>query len=123
MTGLSRNAVAVSDRDAKRMTVEELFRDGKSKRNGLARRLTRVTAAGRRDRRLPAPAPADIPLTGLGAIAQARHRPGAWRSSNAPGQGSVSTIGRVMLGRMSETPDAAWRAVVAGTAAATPKWG
>jgi hypothetical protein len=29
----------------------------------------------------------------------------------------------VMLGRMSETPDAAWRAVVAGTAAATPKWG
>jgi hypothetical protein len=123
MTGLSRNAVAVSDRDAKRMTVEELFRGGKSKRNGLARRLTRVTAAGRRDRRLPAPAPADIPLTGLGAIAQARHRPGAWRSSNDPGQGSVSTIGRVMLGRMSETPDAAWRAVVAGTAAATPKWG
>src|SRR5262249_32298532 len=36
MTDLDRPAAALTDLYAKRMTVEELFRDGKSRRNGFA---------------------------------------------------------------------------------------
>jgi hypothetical protein len=123
MTDLSRNAVAISDLYARRMTVEELFRDGKSCRNGSALRLTQLTRADRLDRLLLVLALAYILLTGLGAIARARYRPGAWCSSNDPQQCSVYTIGRVMLDRMDEPPEAAWRAVVAATNETVPKWG
>jgi Transposase DDE domain len=123
MTDLDRNAVAVSDLYARRMTVEELFRDGKSCRNGSALRLTQLTRADRLDRLLLVLALAYILLTGLGALARSRYRPGVWCSSNDPGQCSVYTIGRIMLDRMDESPEAAWRAVVAATAAAAPNWG
>jgi Transposase DDE domain len=123
MTDLTRNAVAISDLYAKRMTVEELFRDGKSCRNGSALRLTQLTQAGRLDRLLLVLALAYILLTGLGAVARARYRPGTWCSSNDENQCSVYTIGRVMLDRMDESPEAAWRAVVAATTEVVPKWG
>jgi hypothetical protein len=123
MTDLTRNAVAISDLYAQRMTVEELFRDGKSCRNGSALRLTQVTKADRLDRLLLVLALAYILLTGLGAIARARYRPGMWGSSNDPDQCSSYTIGRVMLARMNESPEAAWRAVVAATTETVPKWG
>jgi Transposase DDE domain len=123
ITDLDRNAVAVSDLYAQRMTVEELFRDGKSCRNGSALRLTQLTRADRLDRLLLVLALAYILLTGLGAIARARYRPGVWCSSNDERQCSVYTIGRVMLDRMDESPEAAWRAVVAATNETVPKWG
>jgi hypothetical protein len=123
MTDLDRSAVAVSDLYAKRMTVEELFRDGKSCRNGSALRLTQLTRADRLDRLLLILALAYVLLTGLGAIARARYRPGMWCSSNDPGQCSVYTIGRAMLDRMHESPEAAWRAVLTATADAAPNWG
>jgi hypothetical protein len=123
MTDLTRNAVAISDLYAQRMTVEELFRDGKSCRNGSALRLTQLTKADRLDRLLLVLALAYILLTGLGAIARTRYRPGAWCSSNDEDQCSVYTIGRVMLDRMAESPEAAWWAVVAATTETVPKWG
>jgi hypothetical protein len=123
MTDLKRNAVAISDLYAKRMTVEELFRDSKSCRNGSALRLTQLTKADRLDRLLLILALAYILLTGLGAIARTRYRPGMWCSSNDETQCSVYTIGRVMLDRMDVSPEAAWRAVVDATVAVVPKWG
>jgi hypothetical protein len=123
ITDLKRNAVALSDLYAKRMTVEELFRDGKSCRNGSALRLTQLTQADRLDRLLLILALAYILLTGLGAIARARYRAGMWCSSNDERQCSIYTIGRVMLDRMDEPPEAAWRAVVAATTEVVPKWG
>lgn len=123
MTDLDRNAAAISDLYAQRMTVEELFRDGKSCRNGSALRLTQLTRADRLDRLLLILALAYILLTGLGTIARARWRPGVWCSSNDEQQCSVYTIGRVMLDRMEESPDAAWRAVAAATIETVPKWG
>jgi hypothetical protein len=123
MTDLGGTAVALSNLYARRMTVEELFRDGKSRRNGYALRLTQVTTADRLDRLLLILALAYILLTGLGALARQQFRPGMWCSSNDETQCSVYTIGRVMLDRMAEPPEAAWRAVVDATAAAVPKWG
>lgn len=123
MTDLNRNAVALSSLYALRMTVEELFRDGKSKRNGYALRLTLVTTADRLDRLLLVLALAYILLTGLGAIARARYRPGMWCSSNNPRQCSDYTVGRVMLDQLTESPEDAWRSVVEATTAACPKWG
>lgn len=123
MTDLGRSAVAISDLYAQRMTVEELFRDEKSCRNGSALRLTQMTRADRLDRLLIILALAYILLSGLGALARTRYRPGMWCSSNDERQCSVYTIGRVMLDRMNEPPEAAWQAVVAATVAAAPKWG
>jgi hypothetical protein len=78
MTDLDRNAVAISDLYAQRMTVEELFRDGKSCRNGSALRPTQRTRADRLDRLLLILALAYVPLTGQGTIARTRYRPRMW---------------------------------------------
>jgi hypothetical protein len=123
ITDLRRNAVALSDLYARRMTVEELFRDGKSCRNASALRLTQLTKAERLDRLLLILALAYLLLTGLGALARARYRPGMWCSSNDDRQCSVYTIGRVMRDRMDASPEAAWRAVVGAVTEAAPNWG
>jgi hypothetical protein len=123
MTDLPGTAVALTDLYAKRMTVEELFRDGKSRRNGSALRLTQVTRADRLDRLLLILALAYLLLTGLGAVARGRYRPGLWCSSNDPRQCSDYTIGRAMLDRMAEPPEAAWRAVIAATVEPASNWG
>jgi hypothetical protein len=52
MTDLKGSALQLTALYAKRMTVEELFRDGKSRRNGFALRLTQVKEARRPDRLL-----------------------------------------------------------------------
>jgi hypothetical protein len=123
ITDLGRSAVAVSDLYAKRMTVEELFRDGKSCRNGSALRLTQLTKAERLDRLLLILALAYLLLTGLGAPARARYRPGAWCSSNRAKECSAYTIGRAMRDRMDASPEAAWQAVVGAVTEAAPNWG
>lgn len=50
MTNLSGNAVALTDLYARRMAVEELFRDGKDGRYGLGLGQTQVTTTARLDR-------------------------------------------------------------------------
>jgi hypothetical protein len=52
MTDLRRGAVELTNVYGKRMTVEELFRDGKSKQNGFALRHTKITKPERIDRLL-----------------------------------------------------------------------
>lgn len=52
MTDLKRAPLALSELYGKRMTIEELFRDDKNRRNGWALRNTKITQADRIDRLL-----------------------------------------------------------------------
>jgi hypothetical protein len=112
ITDLPGSAVALTELYARRTAVEELFRDGKSLRNGWALRLTRLTRADRFDRLLLVLALAYWLLVGLGLLARERYRPGAWCSSNDPRQCGAFTIGRAMLDRMAARPAAAVAAVI-----------
>jgi hypothetical protein len=123
MTDLERSALALSNLYGKRMEVEELFRDGKNRRNGYALRNTQLTRADRIDRLLLILALAFILLCGLGLRARQRYRPGRWCSSNDPKQCSVFTIGRVMLDRLKLSPASAFAALSAAITEAAPNWG
>jgi hypothetical protein len=123
MTDLRRGAVALTDLYGQRMTVEELFRDGKNKRNGFSLRHTKITKPDRIDRLLLILALAYWLLCGIGLLARQRYRPGQWCSSNDPKQCSVFTIGRLMLTEMQVTAAAAFAAVAAAIEEAAPKWG
>ena len=107
----------------KRMTIEELFRDKKNKRNGWRLRDTQITQADRIDRLQLILALAYLLLCGIGLRAKALYRPSAWCSSNDPRACSVFFIGRVMLNRMDLTPAQAFEAVRQATLEATPNWG
>lgn len=123
MTDLRRGAVELTNLYGKRMTVEELFRDGKNKRNGFSLRHTKITKPDRVDRLLLVLALAYWLLCGIGLLARQRYRPGQWCSSNDPKQCSVFTIGRIMRAEMQVTAAAAFAAVAAAVEEAAPKWG
>jgi hypothetical protein len=123
MTDLRRPAVALTELYGKRMTVEELFRDDKSKRNGFSLRHTQLTKPERVDRLLLVLALAYWLLCGIGLVARRRYRPGRWCSSNDPGQCSVFTIGRIMLTEMQVAAATAFAAVAAAIQEAAPNWG
>ena len=108
---------------ARRMAVEELFRDDKSLRNGWALRLTQVTKADRFDRLLLVLALAYWLLVGLGLLARQRYRPSAWCSSNREKECSAFTIGRALRGQLRLPPAAALAAVLAAAVAVGAKWG
>lgn len=120
MTDLRRDAVALTNLYGKRMTVEELFRDDKSRRNGFSLRHTQLTKPGRIDRLLLVLALAYWLRCGIGLLAQARYRPGPWCSSNDPRQCSVFTIGRIMLRDMAVQAETALAATLAAIIQAAP---
>jgi len=123
ITDLPGNAVALTALYARRMAVEELFRDDKSLRNGWALRLTQLTRAERLDRLLLVLAVAYWLLVGLGLLARARYRPGAWCGSNRVQECSAFTIGRALIDWMRVRPAAAFEAVRQASAAVASKWG
>jgi len=81
----------------KRMSIEEYFRDTKSKRNGFALRLTMIKSSERLSRFLLIFALAYILLVTVGLYAQKRFQPRQWCSNNRAGECSFFTIGKVML--------------------------
>jgi hypothetical protein len=115
MTDLAADAVTLTDCYGKRMTVEELFRDGKNKRNGWSLRDTQVGKAPRLDRLLLILALAYWLLVGIGLLAGRRYRPGRWCSSNDPRQCSAFTVGKIMVDDMQVSPAQALAAVLAAT--------
>jgi hypothetical protein len=123
MTDLRRGAVELTNVYGKRMTVEELFRDDKNKRNGFSLRHTKITKPDRIDRLLLILALAYWLLCGIGLLARQRYRPGQWCSSNDPKQCSVFTIGRIMLTEMQVKAAEAFAAVCGAVEEAAPKWG
>jgi hypothetical protein len=106
-----------------RMTIEQMFRDDKSKRNGWSLRDTRMTQPDRLDRLLLILAIAYLLLCGIGLIAKARFKPSAWCSSNRPQECSIYNIGLIMLQKMDVTPPQAFAAVIKLSESIAPNWG
>jgi hypothetical protein len=122
MTDLQAGPAQISQLYRQRMTIEELFRDQKNKRNGWSLRDTRITRPERLDRLLLILAIAYLLLCGLGLIALQTGSPGDW-SSSTRNQCSVFTIGRIMLLRLPITVATALRAIITATEEALPNWG
>jgi hypothetical protein len=107
----------------RRMTIEQLFRDDKSKRNGWSLRDTRITRPDRLDRLLLILAIAYLLLCGIGLIAKTRFTPSAWCSTNRDKECSIYTIGMIMLEKIDTSPTAAFAAVVELSESVSPNWG
>ena len=105
MTNLEGRAEALCQVYARRMTVEELFRDQKNRRNGLALRNTRIKKAERFDRFLLVVALAYILLLGVGLQARLDYDPWQWCTNRRARECSVFTIGKAMLRRVNYIPD------------------
>ena len=123
MSDLEGTALALTDLYARRLAVEELFRDGKDGRYGLGLGQTQVTTTARLDRLILIVALAIILLSGLGLVARGRFRPGAWCSSNDPHECSDVTVGRRMWDRIDVPPERLLDEVVRATFASTGNWG
>jgi hypothetical protein len=105
------------------MTIEELFRDNKNKRNGWSLRHTKIKKPERLDRLLLILALAYWLLVGLGTVARQQHRPALWCSSNRQKECSAFTIGRKLLERLEVPPATAFAALVEALLEASRKWG
>lgn len=106
-----------------RMTIEQLFRDNKSKRNGWSLRDTKITKPDRIDRLLLILAIAYLLLCGVGLIAKTQFRPSAWCSTNRDKECSIYTIGLIMLDKIDTGPPAAFAAVLELSESVSPNWG
>jgi hypothetical protein len=95
-------AKALSKVFGRRMTIEEYFRDAKSKRNGFALRSIQIKDSERLSRFLLILAFAYIFLVAIGLHAVRRFRPGQWCSNNRKAECSLFTIGKTM--RHKTTP-------------------
>ncbi len=122
MTDLAAGPAQLSQLYRQRMTIEELFRDHKNKRNGWSLRDTRITRPERLDRLLLILAIAYLLLCGIGLIALQTGTPGDW-SSSTRNECSVFTIGRTMLLRLKITVANALQSLITATEDAVPKWG
>ena len=123
MTDLKRKAEVLTTLYGKRMTVEELFRDDKNKRNGFSLRHTQITKAERLDRLLLILALAYWLLVGIGLLGRQRYRPARWCSSNRTNECSIFTIGRILVSEEQVAAAQAFDAVVAAVQEAAAKWG
>ncbi len=122
MTDLTGTAEPLCQLYGRRMTIEQLFRDHKSKRNGWSLRDTQFKTPQRLDRLLLVLAIAYLLLVGLGLIAQTRHKPSAWCSSSKE-RCSVFLIGMVMRERLRASPSQALAAVLDLSLHVAAKWG
>jgi hypothetical protein len=107
----------------RRMTIEELFRDDKSKRNGWSLRDTRITKPERLDRLLLIMAIAYLLLCGVSLLAKQQFTPSAWSSTNRDNECSIYTIGLIMLQKMDVSPPQAFAAVAELSESVAPNWG
>jgi Transposase DDE domain len=123
MTDQNGSAQQICRLYGQRMTIEQLFRDDKSKSNGWSLRDTRITKPDRIDRLLLILAIAYLLLCGVGLIAQTQFRPSAWCSTNRDRECSIYTIGMIMLQKMDATPPEAFAAVFELSESVAPNWG
>jgi hypothetical protein len=123
MTNLEGRAEALCRLYGRRMSVEELFRDHKSRRNGMALRNTRIRKAERFDRFLLILVLVYLLLVGLGLKAKLDFDPSAWCSNRRARECSVFTIGRAMLHRTNYLPEDLLRMVRWATIEVATKWG
>ena|SRR6201996_4093441 len=106
-----------------RMTIEQLFRDDKSKRNGWSLRDTKITRPDRLDRLLLILAIAYLLLCGVGLIAKAVLTPAAWCSTNRDNECSIYTIGMIMCRKIDASPPQSFAAVIDLSESVSLNWG
>ena len=106
-----------------RMTIEQLFRDDKSKRNGWSLRDTKITRPDRIDRLLLILAIAYLLLCGIGLVAKSRLSPSEWCSTNRQNECSIYTIGMIMIDKIDVSPPEAFAAILELSESAAGKWG
>src|SRR5438034_3840146 len=123
MSDQSGSALQLCKLYGQRMTIEQLFRDDKSKRNGWSLRDTKITKPDRIDRLLLILAIAYLLLCGVGLIAKTQFTPSAWCSTNRDFECSIYTIGLIMLDKIDASPPAALAAVVELSELISPNWG
>jgi hypothetical protein len=107
----------------RRMTIEQLFRDNKSKRNGWSLRDMQIQTPERFDRMLLILAIAYLLLCGIGLIAKTQFSPSHWCSTNRQIECSLFTIGLLMLEKIRATPPQAINAVIELSENLEGKWG
>lgn len=122
MTDLKGNAHQLCALYARRMTIEQLFRDHKSKRNGWSLRDTQLKTPQRLDRLLLILALAYLLLCGIGLMARRTYGPSAWCSSSKE-QCSIFVIGRLMRDKLKAPPAQAFAAVLELNESLATKWG
>ena len=123
MTDLDKRPATISDLYAKRMSVEEFFRDVKSKRNGWSLRDTGIQRPDRLDRLLLILAMTYLLLVGIGLVATEKCRASAWSSNTRKNDLSAFQIGRIVLHQLKLKPSALLAAVTHALQSQTPKWG
>ena len=123
MTDLGHKAERTCQPYSRRMSIEELFRDGKSKRNGQSLRDTRIGKPDRFDRFLLVVALAYLVLVGVGLRAKLDFEPSAWCTTRRARECSVFTIGRAMVDRVKCPPDQILRMIRWVTIEVGSKWG
>jgi hypothetical protein len=123
MSNLTAGPARLSHLYGQRMTIEQLFRDHKSKRNGWSLRDTQVKTAARLDRLLLILAIAYLLLCGIGLLAKKSFKPSDWCSNSKDGTCSVFLIGRLMFAQVRCSPSHAFAAFLTATEEAVPKWG
>jgi hypothetical protein len=106
-----------------RMTIEQLFRDDKSKRNGWSLRDTQITKPDRIDRMLLILAIAYLLLCGIGLIAKSLFSPSAWCSTNRNIECSIYTIGMIMIEKIQVSPPRLLATIMQLSELVVPNWG
>lgn len=122
MTDLRGTAHQLCALYGRRMTIEQLFRDAKSKRNGWGLRDTQLKTPDRLDRLLLVLAIAYLLLCGIGLIARRNYKPSDWCSSSKE-MCSVFQIGLIMLAKVAASPPRAFAAVFDLSETVAENWG
>jgi hypothetical protein len=103
------------------MTIEQVFRDQKNRRNGWALRNIQVTKADRFERLLLILVFAYVLLVGLGHYCRAYMSSAHWSSNTRPMDCSAFSIGRAMVGRCEVSPLQAFAALCLALRTVQPK--
>lgn len=123
MTDLQRHAPSLVKLYGQRMTIEQVFRDHKNRRNGFALRDTRIQTAERFDRLLLILAIAYLLLLGLGLYARRVYCPSNWCTNTRVAECSAFVIGQRMLEQIELSANQAVTAIQTALTEAAPKWG
>jgi hypothetical protein len=123
MTDLDKRPAGISDLYARRMSVEEFFRDAKSKRNGWSLRDTGIQRPDRLDRLILVLAMTYLLLVGLGLVAREQHKASMWASNTRKTDLSAFQIGRIVLHKLRLKPTTLLAALIHALQFQTSNWG
>lgn len=123
MSSLHAGGARISHLYGQRMTIEQLFRDFKSKRNGWSLRDMQLTRPDRLDRLLLILAIAYLLLCGLGLLAQQQYLPAQWCSNNHGGTCSFFLVGQLMREKLHCSAPQIFAAFLHASENAAPNWG